>query len=98
MDLPSLELFKPRGNKGYGGAVPLSTYCILNNGNILVGIRDVIVHLTVKEDQEYEVSGKFIFKDPQSESSLWIREISAVGDNDFVATDGNFLFRFKLDK
>lgn len=98
MDLPELKLFKPKGNKGFGGAVPLSTYCILNNGNILVSIRDVIVHLKLKENQEYEVSGKLIFKNPQNETSLWIREILPLGESNFVATDGNLLFRFKLDK
>lgn len=96
MDLPALKLFKPKGNQGYGGAIPIRAYRILNNKDIVMAIRDELIHVTHDTDGNYKLKNKYKFIYLDESKPLYIYELSDTGDNRIVATNGELLFEFQL--
>ena len=96
MDLPELELFLPKGNKGYGGAIPINDFELLNNGDILISIRDVLFYLKKNRDNNYSFQGKYVFNVSESDTSIRILNLEESQNGSIVGSNWDYLFEFKL--
>lgn len=77
LDLPEMDLFKPRSNMGYGGQVPINHYVLMDNGDLYVTLRNEVTHLVRVNSNKYEVIKRYkiVHEDDSGsnvdESFLW---------------------------
>lgn len=72
LNIPELNLFKPKGTEGYGGQNPINDIIILDNDDIYLTIRNEIVHLFKNNYARYEGHCKIRFvHDLENPSSYW---------------------------
>lgn len=67
LDTWQLEIEKAEVGKSYFGRNPITNIKILNNGNIIVGVRNELILLSKNELDMYEPIKRFVFK-PESRS------------------------------
>lgn len=96
MNLPELELFLPKGNEGYGGTIPINDFELLNNGDILISIREVLFHLKSKRNNGYTLQGKYVFNISESDTSIRILNLEESHNGSLVGSNWNYLFEFNL--
>lgn len=97
MDIPSLDFFKPRGNEGFGGTMPISQLRYTDNGDLFISIRRELIHLSPNIDGGYLAVGRYRFHILHEKEPLWISNIfSTDNEGEFYAGNWNYLFRFVL--
>lgn len=99
LDIAEMKLFKPRGNKGYGGQTPINSFTYLNNGDIFLTLREELVHIS-KVKNSYKVKNRIKFKnDFNVKPSKWTWTFNKVIDmvNDTVYVHNpQYLFWFEI--
>jgi hypothetical protein len=77
-----MDLFKPQGNKGYGGQTPINNLKLMENGDLYLTLRKELLHLSKNEDQEYEVISRIRFThDYHDVSEKWTWVFNKVFDS-----------------
>lgn len=95
MDIPEMKIFKPKGNRGYGGSMPFRRVKLLNNGDLFLSISNELIHLSQSENGEYSAA-KYRMLHSSAEDTLWISHIFSAGTkNEFYA--GNWEYLFEVD-
>lgn len=61
MDIPAMDFFKPKGNQGFGGSIPITRVKLMDNGDIFISIRRALIHLTESSNGDYQLAGKYGF-------------------------------------
>lgn len=96
MDIPEMEIFKPKGNRGYGGSVPFGQFKLLDNGDIFISIQKELIHLSRSADGEYRAD-KYRLLYPARDDTLWISDIyPAASEQKYYAANWNYLFEITL--
>lgn len=98
LDTAEMEIFKPKGNKGYGGQRPIINFKIMDNGDLFLTLKKELLHLSKNEDQEYKLISRIRFThDYDAVSSKWTwvpnRVFGASSDTIFVH-NAEFVFWF----
>src|SRR5690625_5063445 len=58
LDIPTMDFFKPKGNEGYGGQMPVHSYKLMDNGDLFITLRRELLHLT-RENNSYQLKGRY---------------------------------------
>lgn len=96
MDLPKLELFFPKGNKGYGGAIPINDFELLTNGDIIISIRDVLIYLKSIGDNGYTLQGKYILSLPENDTSIRLLNLEEDQNGRIIGSNWDYLFELRI--
>ena len=96
MDLPELEFFRPLGNEGFGGSIPVNHFRLLDDGELFIIIRNELIRLSPSETGKYQLTGKYKFNYPREESMWTMDIISSDNKHDFYGVNWEYLFRFSL--
>lgn len=98
MDIPEMDFFRPQGNQGFGGMMPITQYKIMDNGDLFITIERELIHLTPIHAGKYEVTGKYRFNYSGATYPMW--DFSSVPEggeqNIFYARNHEYLFRLNL--
>ncbi|MEX0598460.1 MAG: hypothetical protein WD512_18405 [Candidatus Paceibacterota bacterium] len=100
MNIPKMDFFKPKGNEGYGGAMPFRQFTLLDNGDLFISILNELIHISFdKNQQKYIVKARYQFIMDSHNYSLWVSNIYRSNDGtEFYAGNWDYLFRFSLLK
>ncbi len=98
MDIPKLDFFKPQGNEGYGGRMPLSQFKIFDDGSLFITIGIDLIYLRKINQNHYEAAARYRFKADGEEEYAVINEVyKEEGVNRYYAGNWQYLFRFDLE-
>jgi len=96
MDTPDMKLFKPKGNKGFGGDTPFSQFKLMDDGDIFVSIEDELIHLSESAGGRYSAD-IYSLQYPARDDTLWVSNIfPAETEGEFYAANWEYLVKFKL--
>lgn len=97
MDIPEMDFFKPIGNEGFGGSMPITEYKLMDNGDLFLIILRELIHLK-KVDGEYVAAGRYNFSFPDfPHPMLHFGGVPEEGEAGyFYSKNREYLFRFKL--
>ncbi|TVQ03147.1 MAG: hypothetical protein EA359_10200 [Balneolaceae bacterium] len=96
MDLPAMEFFRPMGNEGFGGSIPVNHFRLLDDGELFIIIRNELIRLSPSGTGKYKLTGKYKFN-YSGEESMWMMDIvSTDNKHEFYGGNWEYLFRFTL--
>lgn len=98
MDIPAMDFFRPQGNQGFGGVMPITQFKIMDNRDLFITIERELIHLKPTPDGIYEVSGKYRFDYSGAKYPMWDNgSVPLAGEqNTYYARNHEYLFRVKL--
>lgn len=108
MNIPSMEIFRPQGNEGFGGANPVTRFRLMDDGDIFLtiyrkhsdqGKPRELIRLTPSGDNSYKAVGKYNINYYGSDDVMWSYDSVPVSDGDntlFYGRTPEYLFRFTL--
>lgn len=98
LETAEMDLFKPKGNKGYGGQTPINNLELLDNGDLFITLRKELLHLSKNEAQEYEPISRIRFShnyDAVSSKWTWVyNKVFATSSDTVIVYNPAFVFWF----
>lgn len=96
MDIPAMDFYKPKGNKGFSGSIPIYPYKLFDDGDLFLVIQKRLIHLT-EQDGTYQLKGLFAFHLGDEEERLNVGELfPAPGQHEIYVANRQYLFRVNL--
>ena len=97
MNIPAMDFFKPIGNEGYGGAMPIRQFKLMDNGDLFISVRKELIRLSLDSNGSYQTVGRYQFYVLNEESPIWISDLFlSETTGEFFAGNWDYLFHFDL--
>ena len=97
MDIPDMDIFKPAGNEGFGGVMPLRKFKLMDNGDIFISIGSELIHLSYDSSGSYRPHARYRFYTLNEDEPLWISNLFSTGtEGVYYAGNWDYLFQINL--
>jgi hypothetical protein len=96
LNIPKMNLFKPRNNDGYGGQNPINSFKLMENGDIFITLRNEILYIH-KNAAEYTIKEKIRFNNQLKDNSsywTWVyNKVIDMDDGQIYINNPEYLFK-----
>lgn len=102
LDIPAMDFFKPQGNEGYGGQMPVHSYKLMDNGDLFITFRRELLYLT-RQGHSYQLKGRYSIQyehedEIHSENDFtWVfNQIIGRKGNEVYLYNPGYIYRFEI--